>query len=225
MLLILIGMLAAPARPDSLASVSSPRIALSIPDTAIAYGVQAVILPVYLDNPIDTIAGCEFHVVIDDNPYIRFAQGKANETGVTRMVDTSGTIVAGWEWMGVNYDKTRPNDLKVALLADWPNEAITPPLMPQKGGLLARLGFEVDEAFAIGNNRVNIRIVTDKTGFSDIRGYSIGVVTSLERECVKYVGDSCQVWKTERIGRLDTTAVHLSSGSITASGDDGSGGD
>jgi hypothetical protein len=192
------------------------RIVLTVDNVIALRDDTLVTVPVYISHPGDSIAGMELYFKIDPNRNFTFAMDDIRLDGLWMAADTSGTIMSGWEWMGITSLEDGLFDLKVSGMADWPNKKVTPPAPPGEGDLLVKLLFRFDGYFPIADDSVfTIKVIPEKSGFSDPKGYSIGVVTKIERVCREYQGDSCLSWKRIRTGYLDTAIVKFNDGSIT----------
>ncbi len=195
---------------------TKPRVIIDVPDTVLTINDTILILPIYLSNPYDTIAGVELHIRIEENRHVTFIVDEYATDGLIRAVDTAGTLISGWEWIGINSGESEYYDFKLASMADWPDRTVTPPIIPQDRGVLVKLLFKIDKLFPfVMDTHIKVIIETDKTGFSDDGGNTIGIVTTTERKCVEYVGDSCISWKAVRVGTLDTTVVKFNHGMIS----------
>ena len=209
-----------------------PRVVLKVGEITVSPDSMLIEVPVYLSNPADTIAGVEMHFVIDENAPLYFALDDVREDGLMLAVDTAGTLMSGWEWMGVNSFGSGFYDLKIAGLADWPDHDMMPPIMPQEDGVLVKIILRNDGIDPFASELfARIAINSEKTGLSDPAGNTIGIVTTIERRCEKYIGDSCLVWKNARVGNLDTTITRFTDGYVRVinspakSGDTASGGE
>jgi hypothetical protein len=190
------------------------HVTMTVGNVTISARDTNLVVPVYFTNAVDKIAGVEFQVKLDQNHYVEFnADG-----GTASAVDTAGTLVSGWEWIGVSSIDKTPFDIKFAGLADWPGGKINPPLAPQEDGILVKLRIRVKSpALVPAGEKIGIHISPDKTGFSDPIGNSIGIKTEMVRKCREFRGDSCISWRMVKIATLDTVAVRLIDGSITFS--------
>ncbi len=196
------------------------RVSVSVENVTAARGDTLVTVPVRLSSPSDSIAGVELYFKIKSNRRIHFASDESRPDGLSMAVDTAGTLMSGWEWIGISTLENTLYDLKVAGLADWPNQKRTPPLPPQQNGVLVKLVFRVEpEELLTLDSLFAVTLVKAKCGFADPMGNSIGVVTRAEQICEEYQGDSCLSWKTVRKGVMDSTVVRLSGGSVLISGE------
>ncbi len=194
---------------------AGPRAAITVGQVTIGPKDSLAVVPVYLSNPVDSIAGVEFVLSIPENKRIHFAADEGNPGQLPLAVDTAGTLVSGWEWIAVGSPSKNVYDIKVAALADWPDNKRTPPLAPQKNGVLVKMVLRVDTSVPLmADTLFPITIVANKSGFSDPRGSSIGVVTKSTQKCDQYVGDSCVSWRTVRTASIDTTVAKFKGGSV-----------
>lgn len=199
----------------SVAFAGDKRIIVTVGEITVAAEDTLVVLPVFIDNPLDSLAGVEVYFKIEKNDFIYFASDDMGDDGLMVAADTSGTILSGWEWIGVSTPDNTFYDLKISAMADWPGKKRQPPFPPQKGGKLVDLLFRVDwKNSPVGDSVWVVKIVPEKSGFSDPLGNTIGILTTMERVCSEFVGDSCLVWKIRRVGVLDTAAVRFNDGSI-----------
>jgi len=111
-------------------AADTPRITVRIAGVKLTAADTLVDVPVYISHPKDTLAGVEIHFKIAENPMLSFASTTTGKDGFWGAVDTAGGMLSGWEWVGVNSLDTSIYDLKVAGMADWPDQKIAPPAMP-----------------------------------------------------------------------------------------------
>lgn len=204
----------------SIASIAmageSPRISIKVGDVSVSTDDSIAIVPVYMTNTKDSLAGIELYFKIENNRVINFASDEVGAGGISGAVDTAGTLLSGWEWIGVSSLENSLFDLKIAGMADWPGGAVRPPCFPQENGILGYLRFRIDRQFTrLSGGHFTIRIIRGESGFSDKVGNSIGITTTIEKQCLEMVGDSCLKWGTARVGVRDTVAIRLTNGSVT----------
>jgi hypothetical protein len=198
------------------------RLIVEVEDITAAPDDTLIAVPVYITHPIDTLAGAEIYLVIDDNKHISFASDDTRADGMLVAADTAGTILSGWEYLGAQSMENTIFDLKVAGLADWPDQVVTQPAMPTTDGLLVMLYFRQSKEMPVeGSVKYDIRIDPEKTSFATPLGTTIGIMTMIEKVCSQYVGDSCVAWKNVKVGKMDTSVVHFKDGSITIKGEPG----
>ncbi len=200
----------------AVSGAEGPRLTLQVADVTAVPGDTLIAVPVYILHPADTVAGIEVHFTIPNNPYLYFASDDIRADGILVAADTAGSMLSKWEWIGVSSLNDDVYDLKVAALADWPDQKVTGPALPAEKELLVTLYFRPDKVHKIEETfHLPIDIDPEKTGFSDPAGNSIGILTSYEKVCTQFVGDSCVSWKQMRVGTLDTIVVSYENGSIT----------
>lgn len=198
------------------AQADEQRLAINVDQVTAPLEDKLITVRVWLSHPLDTIAGVDLYVRIPENDRILFAYNEVDQTGIWPVIDTSGTMISGWEWIGINSKEGGNFDLKISALADWPDKVETLPALPAEKDLLVKLILRQRIDYpASTDTMLSVAIDSKSTGFSDPHGNSIGVVTTVERECQEYHGDSCLVWKNVRRGYLDTNVVRFSSGSVT----------
>ena len=203
------------------AETATYRLTLKVDDVTAKSSDTLIAVPVYISHPRDTLAGIEIHMRIEPNPNVHFATDQTGPDGLLVAADTAGSMISGWEWIGVNSIDSNVYDVRVVALADWPNQTITPPAGPSDKERLVTLYLRNNPAVPLEKDplKLNIAIHGDKTSFADPRGGTVGMVTSVEKVCARYVGDSCAAWKSMKVGRLDTLQVNFSGGSVTIKGE------
>ena len=200
---------------------SGHRIRVTIADVTATSADSLIGVPVHISFPKDTLAGVEMYFTIGENRNLQFASDEVRPDSLSTAVDTAGTIMSGWEWVDVNSLAKTMYDLKVAGLADWPDDNKTAPAPPCDSALLTTLYFRLDDTYPLkAGMRFDVRINPQKSGFSDPTGNSIGVVTTHQKVCAQFAGDSCVRWQVARVGVLDTTVVSFKNGSITIAADE-----
>ncbi len=248
------------------------ELVLDVGDTSALPGEQ-VVIPVYLSNYIDTIAGFNFWVqlgrpdimefttavatVIDTSYWIcqeysgpdcidsvlvtaedpwDFLHIDTNEV-VVGSLDTTGTLISGWEYVDSRSLGGIPYDLTVVGLANLFPPPVTPGIPPQEGGVLIKLlGTVYDIPDTMTERTVNIYVETstlDHFGFSDPWGNSIGLSCGWVPDtsfwlCTLWAGEVCLNWQqvsgppydstsidSSWVCVLDTNAVQVLDGSVT----------
>lgn len=192
-----------------------PRLTVRIDGVTATPYDSLVKVPVYIFYPHDSIAGLELSLRIPRNEYVQFNISAVGEDNLLMAADTAGGIMSGWEWVQVTSSDNSHYDLKISGMCDWPDQVRTPPRPPADSGLLVNLYFTINRSMRLlTDTSIVIDLRPERTGFSDPAGHSIGVVTEIRQECVKYKGDSCIAWKNNRVGYLDTNIVRLIDGQI-----------
>ncbi len=153
--------------------------------------------------------------------------------------DTSGTLMSGWEFIDARSIGQQGFDIKISALANQPALPHTSGFGPQTDGVLIKLLADVILDDTATDRTVSMRIVSstlNNFSFSDELGNSIGIVTDSVPDtsfwfceqwdpfdpanCLSYIRvptppfDSTSI-DTVLVGRLDTTKVFLSDGSLT----------
>ncbi len=195
----------------------SPRVVVKLGDVVVSPTDTIARVPVYVTNQRDSIAGIELYALLEHNTVVSFRPDLSPDSGLADAVDTIGALMSGWEWIGANSFEGGLYDLKLSGMVDWPGGKITPPVGLNDRGVLAYLVFNVEADFVVEDTTFSLRIDPGNSSVADPHGNTIGIVTTIERECVERVGDSCLTWKTVRVGRLDTTITSFRDGSITIS--------
>lgn len=129
-------------------------------------GEQNAIIPIYMRNWTDSIAGFELTVQTSHSDMAQF-------TGV----DTSGTLVSGWEMLQTPFEGDMINILAIANLIPPP---VTPGIgYPQSGEIpLVNLLVNFDippDTMSVNYIYVTIRSNIHEFNFSDESGHSIGI--------------------------------------------------
>ena len=201
---------------STISKVENPRIELRIGHVRLRAGDSLAIVPVFLSNPYDAVAGLELYVSIRENSRAYFAVDDFWSDGTMMAADTSGTLLSGWEWVGLNNPGNSWHELKIAGLADWPNEKITSPIQPQPGDTLVKLLIRIDQNDRLSaDTTIDIRVIGATSSFADAVGNTVGITPVLDSICQKYVADSCFAWKVRRVANRDTNVVRFFDGSIS----------
>lgn len=208
--LILLSLALSPAAGDQ-----PPRIMISIGEVTVTRDDSLAVVPVTIVNPYDTVAGVDLYFTIEPNEQISFASDDVGAGGLLMAVDTAGTLSADWEWLAANSLRDDFYNVKFVGMADWPDDEINPPLVPQSGGVLVNLVCRLYCPYPVmEDTRVPITLVAEKSSLSDAFGNSIGIVTTIERHCTAWSGDSCISWRSMRVGRRDTAVIGFHSGAV-----------
>lgn len=155
-------------------------------------------------------------------------------------IDTTGTLIGGWEYVTAS-PLGNKYDLNIVALADQAGGDITPGFAPQSGGTLVKLLADVydypDSVLdTLWANPVELSIeynVLSHFGFSRPDGSSIGLAYNQILDtnmwvCEQWLGDSCLSWVRtpsppydsieiipDSVAYLDTTVVLIDKGSLT----------
>ncbi len=196
------------------------RLNVRITDVAVSPDDSLVAVPVYISFPQDSLAGVAIYFSINQNRNLTFASDDVRPDGLLLSVDTAGSVMSGWEMVQAGTPDNSMYSVKLIGQAFWINQGDTPSAAPSDSALLTTLYFRLENPRSlVPGQRFDIKINPDQSSFSDPIGNSIGVVTTHERRCVQYAGDSCISWKIARVGKLDTTLIGFQNGSITIAGE------
>ncbi len=161
------------------------------------------IISVYISNPTDTIAGFKVWLMLSQLGVASFPADPA----IT--LDTTGSLISGWEHVDVRSFTSERIDAQVVGLAEYDvgNGTVVPGIPSgQDGGLLFRLFCDLDVLPAfVDDSCARIIILTspaDNMSFSDPSGQSIGltwrtVIDSTFFCCSEWSGETCLSWTDE----------------------------
>lgn len=180
---------------------------VTIDSTTAFPGESPVYIDVYMDNPFDTVVGFTLLINLDRTDLIEFLPFTGDtiidttvwhycgewsgdtclywvdttiiETWVSSgAVDTTGTLISGWNLVTSRSPSGTNHDLKVTGIANTFGGTL-PGIAPQEGGLLLRLMarayHEVPDSTAGLTARLLIIDNPSETSFSDQLGYIIGL--------------------------------------------------
>ncbi|HEX2897884.1 MAG TPA: hypothetical protein VHP63_07545 [candidate division Zixibacteria bacterium] len=138
LILALAGLSFAEPVTQKLELTSSCRISLDIADyTDISNSLTE--LPIYLENPGDTILGLRIWIQLDRPDVMEFRVDSAIK------FDTSGTLLSGWEFIDARSISGTGADIQITAIANTAPPPFHPGLMPQPGGLLIKLLADIYE--------------------------------------------------------------------------------
>lgn len=182
-------------------------------------------LPIYISNPLDSIAGFQIWLQIDRPDFMKF-------TGV---VETAGTVIDGWS-VGTNSLGGNYLDLLITAFAPIPFTTHSIPPNPGQAILIKPLL----EVFVLPDTMIDRTALVhlndeflNNFSFSDPSGSSIGIITVSVIDtswfvCNAWSGPDCLDWEqvfgppadstdidTILVGLLDTSAVHVTDGSVS----------
>lgn len=201
---------------STISIVENPRIELRVGQVRLRAGDSLAIVPVFLSNPYDAVAGMELYFSIKENDRAYFAVDDFWPDGTMMAADTAGTLLSGWEWVGLNNPGGSWHELKIAAMADWPGEKVSPAIQPQPGDTLVKLLIRIDQDDRLSaDTTIDIRVMGATSSFADAVGNTIGITPALDSICEKYVADSCYAWKVRRVASRDTNVVKYFDGSIS----------
>ena len=146
-------------------------------------------------------------------------------------IDTTGTLIAGWEYVAASSLSGQGTDLNIVGLADMPGGDVTPGIALQQNGLplIKTIAHALDEP-GIANIIINPSF---HFGFAAPNGSLIGfreqeIEYTAYWRCIQWAGDTCLNWQQvpgppfdststeiDTIWVLDTSVVEIINGSIT----------
>lgn len=120
-------------------------------------------------------------------------------------VDTTGTLISGWEYVEARSLSAYGTDIHLIGLADLPGGSVTPGVGPQEGGLLINLVADlINIPDSLSDDTVNILVMTffpEHFCFSNPQGacigwpvYDISCDTVLLR-CTEWAWEACLNWE------------------------------
>lgn len=150
-------------------------------------------ISVFLDNPEEMMSGFVLWVDLDRFDFCDFK---------SPAVDTQGTLISGWEFVGYEFPSGNNRNVRVFAIADLLGGAITPGVLPQSGGLLVKLRLSIRNTLPFASDSTvafTIYPDVDTTQFSNNLGYLMGtttlmVVDTFYFRCEQWVLDSCLNW-------------------------------
>jgi len=123
---------------DKVELTASCRISLDIADyTDISNSPTE--LPIYIENPNDTIVGLRIWVQLDRPDVMQFRVDSAIK------FDTSGTLLSGWEFIDARSISGTGSDIQITAIANMAPPPFHPGLLPQAGGVLIKLLADIYE--------------------------------------------------------------------------------
>ena len=128
------------------------EISIDVGDTTAFPNTINNVIPIYIDNPLDTVVGFQLWIQLDRPPDIMIFQTD---------LDTTETLVAGWEYVNANSLSGNGTDLLITGIADLPGGPITRGFGPQTGGTLINMLADVlDVSDNVTSRIVNMEINT-----------------------------------------------------------------
>ncbi len=166
-----------------------PLIIFTVPDLVIESGRDSILLPIYMDNFFDTIAGFQFGLKITRPDLVKF-------DFINGGFDTAGTLTSGFQWVDV---VDQQGDQSVIVFRCIANFAFIQPYYAgfpmQEGGVAVNLLLKTVNDYDTLDNGSLLNIVTP-FDFVDPNGKSIGIVQAmitdtLYYKCTLWVGGEC----------------------------------
>lgn len=221
-----------------LAKAQDYELVVRVGDVLAPSGTQGIPIPIYMENYADTVAGFEVWVMMSHPDRSEF-QTFGAPIPDTVMLDTTGTLTSGWEYMqarslGGGYDAD------IIGLANMYGPPYGPGIPPQSGDIPLIKAFvdtyEIEDTTT--NYTVELIIMADNLdqfGFATPEGELIGlkidtVVDTSCFNCVQWLppedticlywepipgtsGDSCAI-DTFQVAYIDTNVVQIINGSL-----------
>jgi hypothetical protein len=241
---ILSGILTVPGLADN---TDPPVLIVSLSDTVAQAGTDDAWISVYLANYQDTLAGFSLWVMADKPDIIEFRTDVVDTIIQTRWwqcidwdagqcvdsipldppevdtimvpggIDTTGTVIGGWQYASAISNSPNRSDIKVTALANTLGPPTHPGLAPQDYPvLLLRLRVRVSDDLPFAtDSTVHFYIVDNlsETGFSDPSGHLIGTVTNYSIadttywQCLDWSGDTCLAWAPSDPENADSVRI------------------
>jgi len=110
-----------------------------------AYEHTLTSIPIFIDNPNETLLGFRIWVHLDRPEAIQFRVDSAIK------FDTSGTLISGWELIDARSISGTGNDIQITAIANLAPPPFNPGLAPQTGGTLIRIladVFQINDPFS-----------------------------------------------------------------------------
>jgi hypothetical protein len=224
------------------ASAQTPHLVLRVGDVLAPAGAEGIPIPVYMENYYDTVAAFQFWLILSNPDVFQFQNTPLKASQVS--IDTSGTLISGWEFVEARSLMGTGIDADIVAQANTYLPPYTPGIgYPQYGDIpLIKV---LSDTYELSENPITVTAgimiqtgLLDKFGFSDENGSSIGILTdtSIDTTCWNCVqwedppdnticlqwelvagtnGDSC-AYDTSYFYSLDTTEVKVYDGSLTA---------
>jgi hypothetical protein len=190
----------------------SHDFSFSFPDTAIYRASNIREIPVYFDNFHDTIAGVILQVELSPPGIIEFGFDDLHRY---LPFDTAGTLMSGWELISTYSQDNDKQDIVLYALANTVPPPYNPGFAPQQGGKLINLRFRtLPIPDSLRSITVNITFKDSSFSMANPQGQSFGIIVDTVITCLQYVGDSCVLYDSTTVGRLDTNIVMVKNGSI-----------
>jgi hypothetical protein len=136
-------------------------------------------------------------------------------------IDTSGTLISGWEWVDSRSLSGYGFDLNVAGVADLTGGSATPGIGPQEGGLLINMIADVNDIpDTLTDSTVHILVMTQFTQyfcFSNPQGECIGrpmydvVCDTTYLRCLSWAWEWCMQWEVVTEPPFDSMHVQCDS--------------
>jgi len=202
----------------SLSSLAAqPHLYVEVSDTTIQAGSDEAWVSVYLANYADTLAGFTLRIMADRPGLIAFRTDNPDTLYTPGGVDTAGTAISGWQYVGARSFSQNRSDIKVTALANLAGPPHVPGLPPRgQPVLLLRLNIEAIDSLPFATDSIVNLIIVDnlfETGFSDPEGNLIGTETHYNIcdttywKCLDWSGDTCLAWAPAEPYEADSVRI------------------
>jgi hypothetical protein len=176
-----------------------------------------IVLPVYMTNVHDSVAGFELWISSTYPEFVRFGVASVQGTVINAKFDTVGTRSKGFKYFEARIQDALHGQVKVVGLCDPDSPRVVKPIPPGSGVLLNLI---METNGTLGDSlcdsiTVNVQLNRFQTSFSNSASQTIGCVyywkvDTTYHNCAHYIGDSCTSWyDTTIVGRwwcnMDTT--------------------
>ncbi|MEW6016100.1 MAG: dockerin type I repeat-containing protein [Candidatus Zixiibacteriota bacterium] len=158
---------------------------------------QDAIIPIFVENPSDSIAAFLIRIILNRPDMIVF-QGTTAD-----LIDTSGTLISGWSYVNANSVSGTGHDIRIVALATLFPGPVVPPIEPQSGNIpLIKIKADVLNVPDTTSDRYALLLIDrrlDAIQFSDPYGQMIGLTydTLLDTSwfrCNTWQGTTCVSW-------------------------------
>lgn len=211
------------------ASAQTPRIVVSVGDTAFVAGSRSNYLSIRVSNYVDSIGGVGLRLRTERPDLVTFDFSGAG-------FDSTSTLISGWEYLFVIDSTHNGVHWRIAAAADfYPDQNRPSPIPPQSGGLVVRVPIITPHNPDTSQPLIAPITLYGMQEFSTPVGQLIGVVTDTVVDtsyfaCRSWIGDSCSVWvqvdpsaepydsvayDSSLVGYVDTSVVVPVHGSVT----------
>jgi len=153
---------------------------------------------------IGSVGSCTDSSEVDSTQTYEYTTAELIDV-VVGNVDTTGTLLSGWEYLKVQSTSGFGNTMRITAQADQAAAPVTPGINPQQGGVLIKLLADVpniDDTVSNRTSSINIqRDFSDQLLFSTNLGneviglYTYDYVDTNFYVCTDWIFDSCVTWK------------------------------
>jgi hypothetical protein len=205
---------------------NSPRLICQVGNVTSSLSNSDIVLPIYLTNVLDSVAGFQLWISIADPYFYRFKVDSTIAGIHYAKFDSSGTRVAGWEFLAARTLSDDGGVIKVVGMAYSVGFPYKKPMAPGSGTLI-KLFLQTNGILGdsvCGYPPFRLFVNKFETEFDDPKADIIGcnyrlMDDTIFSNCVHYVGDVCDSWadttiRQMRVCDMDTTQRILLDGSL-----------